>query len=78
MLASTDAGVLAFDDFDKVKVTERVGEFIFSVFDSRIRNGRPIILATNLTGEQLLRQFKSEEGPALMRRIKEYGRIFAP
>lgn len=75
---SIEADVLALDDFDKVKVTERLGEFLFSVIDARTRSGRPTIITTNLTGPKLQAQFSCEVGPALLRRIKEHGLGFAP
>lgn len=72
------AAFLAFDDLDKVKVTERVAEFLFAVTDHRMRHGLPMVITTNLNGDAFERIMPAEYGPAILRRWRESGKLIAP
>lgn len=73
-----DAPVLVFDDIDKNKITERVAEYLFAVFDARIRNELPCIITTNVTGRELDAAMPGEYGAALLRRMRQSGIGLAP
>lgn len=45
--------LLIIDDFGVERKSEAVQEMVFKVIDSRLRSGRPMILTTNYTAEEL-------------------------
>lgn len=61
--------LLIIDDLASEADTEYMGEVVQNIIDSRYRSGLPIIITTNLTGEELRR-------PADMRKQRIYSRLF--
>lgn len=78
MDSTKNAAFLAFDDLDKNTFTTRVAEFIFAVTDHRMRHGLPMIITTNLLGDDFQEVLPTEYGPPLLRRWREYGIAIAP
>jgi len=69
-LATVD--VLFFDDFGKMKFTERVESELFAVIEKRTANCLPLILTTNFTGETLEERMTLDRGVPLVRRLREF------
>lgn len=61
--------LLIIDDLASERDTEFMGELIFNIIDSRYRSGKPLIITTNLTAEELKK-------PADMRKQRIYSRLF--
>lgn len=69
----TSPHILFIDDLGKFKITPRVAEALFAIFDRRMRYKVPTIVTTNSTGDTLIKRFDDEElGAALIARMKEY------
>jgi len=64
--------ILFFDDFGKLKMTERAETELFGIVDRRCMNELPIIVTTNDTGETLEQRMTEGRGPALIRRLREF------
>lgn len=64
--------VLCFDDFGKMKLTERVESELSGLVETRIAHLKPIIVTTNFTGEALTQKMTEDRGAALVRRIREF------
>ena len=60
--------LLIIDDLASERDTEYVGEIVQNVIDARYRSGLPLIVTTNLTGEEL-------KSPADMRKKRLYSRL---
>ncbi|MBR4656566.1 MAG: ATP-binding protein [Oscillospiraceae bacterium] len=61
--------LLVIDDLAAERDTEYMGELIFSVIDGRYRSGKPLIVTTNLTAEEL----KNPDG---IRRERVFSRLY--
>lgn len=60
---------LVLDDLDKARPTEYGAEQIFSAIDSRIAEGEPLLVTTNLSSEQLAAKFPDPYGEAITSRL---------
>lgn len=61
--------LLVIDDLASERDTEYMGEIVQNIIDSRYRAGLPLIITTNLTGDELKR-------PAEIRKQRIYSRLF--
>lgn len=61
--------LLVIDDLYAERDTEYMGEMVQNIIDSRYRSGKPMIVTTNLTREELL-------NPTDIRRKRIYSRLF--
>ena len=64
--------VVFFDDLGKFKMTERVEAELFGLIEMRIANLLPVIVTTNLSGEDLKSKMTSDRGEPLVRRLREF------
>ena len=60
--------LLVVDDLAAERDTEFMNELVYTVIDARYRQGLPIIVTTNLTGEEL-------KNPAQVKRQRTYSRL---
>lgn len=61
--------LLVIDDLASERNTEYMNEIVFNIIDSRYRSGLPLIITTNLTGEELKK-------PAEISKQRIYSRLF--
>lgn len=61
--------LLVIDDLASERDTEYMQETVTSIIDARYRSGKPLIITTNLTHQELL-------GPSDMRKQRIYSRLF--
>lgn len=61
--------LLVIDDLASERNTEYMNEIVYNIIDSRYRAGLPLIITTNLTGEEL-------KHPAEISKQRVYSRIF--
>ncbi len=61
--------LLVIDDLASERDTEYMGEIVQSIIDSRYRSGKPLIITTNLTADEL-------KNPAEVRKQRIYSRLF--
>lgn len=61
--------LLVIDDLAAERDTEYMSEIVYDIIDSRYRAGLPLIVTTNLTGEEL-------QNPAEVRKQRIYSRIY--
>jgi DNA replication protein DnaC len=66
-----DVNVLAIDDIDKMKFTERMETEIFGIIDDRISNRKKTIITTNISGDELIARMPIV-GEPLVRRLREF------
>lgn len=66
---NNEIDLLVIDDLASERDTEYMGEIVQNIIDARYRSGKPIIVTTNLTGEEL-------KSPADMRKQRIYSRLF--
>lgn len=71
------ADVLFFDDWGKLKLTERVEAELFALLERRCAAEKPTIITTNDTGDTLLSRMTGNRGPALVRRLRDFCEIIA-
>lgn len=70
--------VLALDDLGKIKGAEkRVEEELFNLIDKRIANGRPLIVTTNASVDELKARFSTAIAEPLIKRLQENCTSFA-
>lgn len=71
--------MLALDDIDKDKLTERAEEALFAVFAHRCDWYLPTVITTNANGDALAAKFTATAGgPAFVRRLREHSVIVTP
>ena len=63
-----DYDLLVIDDLASERNTEYMQEFVMQIIDSRSRSGKPIIVTTNLTSQEL-------KSPADMQKQRIYSRL---
>ena len=69
--------VLVIDDLGKERLTARMESDLFAIIDERTANERATIITTNYNGTGLSDRFQnSETGAAIIRRIKDYFKIY--
>lgn len=61
--------LLVIDDLASERDTEYMGEIVQNIIDARYRSGKPLIITTNLTGNEL-------KNPAEMRKQRIYSRLY--
>jgi DNA replication protein DnaC len=61
--------LIVLDDFASERDTEYMGEIVMNVIDARYRVKKPIIIATNLSGEEF-------DNPSDVRRQRVFSRLF--
>lgn len=61
--------LLVIDDLAAERDTEFMGEIVQNIIDSRYRSGKPLIVTTNLTSEEL-------QNPADIRKQRTYSRLY--
>lgn len=72
-----NCAVLCLDDLGKERLTQRMETDLFAIIDERTNNNRPTIITTNYNGNGLQERFNnSETGSAIVRRIKDYFKIY--
>ena len=64
-----DYDLLVIDDLASERNTEYMDETVFNVIDSRERNGKPLIITTNLTSREL-------KDASNIRKARVYSRLF--
>lgn len=60
--------LLIIDDFGVERQTETMQEMVHSIIDSRLREGKPMVITTNMTGEEL-------KNPSDLRKARIYSRL---
>ena len=60
--------LLIIDDFGVERQTETMQEMVHSIIDSRLREGKPMVITTNMTGEEL-------KHPTDIRKERIYSRL---
>lgn len=69
----TVPAVLVLDDLGKSKMTQKVGEALFSLVEARTSREKPIYITTNFIGDTLSARFEDEEtSQPLLRRLREF------
>ena len=63
--------ILILDDFGKEKLTDRAGESVFDVIDSRYTHSKPVWITTNLNGQEMITKLGEDRGKAVVRRLSE-------
>jgi DNA replication protein DnaC len=63
---------LILDDLDKVRPTEFAAERVFAAIDTRITEGVPLLVTTNLGSAQLAEKFPDPFGEAITSRLAGY------
>lgn len=63
---------LVIDDIDKAKFTERVESEFYAVIEIATSHKIPIVLTTNITGQEFQALFAPNRGPAIARRLREF------
>jgi DNA replication protein DnaC len=72
-----DCAVLCIDDLGKERLTARMESDLFAIIDERTANERATIITTNYNGSGLSERFQnSETGSAIVRRLKDYFKIY--
>lgn len=61
--------LLVIDDLASERDTEYMNEIVMNIIDQRYRSGKPLIVTTNLSGEEL-------KNPADIRKQRIYSRLF--
>ncbi len=61
--------LLVIDDLAAERDTEFMGEIVQNIIDSRYRSGKPLIVTTNLTSDEL-------QNPADIRKQRTYSRLY--
>ncbi len=69
----TSAGLLVIDDLGTQKMTDWVAERLYLIVNDRYQNGLPMIVTTNLTGDELDRML----GERIMSRLSTSSRMVA-
>ncbi len=64
--------LLFFDDFGKIKLTERAEAELFGIVERRTANLLPIILTTNDDDATLAARMSDNRGAPLVRRLREF------
>lgn len=67
---------LVLDDLDKTRPTEFAAEHVFAAIDSRITEGIPLLVTTNLGSDQLEAKFPEPFGEAITSRLAGHTRPF--
>jgi len=65
-----ECDLLILDDFGKEKITDRGGEALFRVLDSRYVSGKRTWITSNFNGNELSEKI-GERGDAILRRLRE-------
>jgi len=69
--------ILCIDDLGKERLTPRMETDLFAIIDERTANQRATIITTNYNGTGLSDRFNNTEtGVAIVRRIKDYFKIY--
>ena len=72
-----DCSLLVIDDLGKERLTQRMESDLFAIIDERTSNKRSTIITTNYNGSGLSDRFSNgETGSAIIRRLKDYFRIY--
>lgn len=69
--------ILLLDDLGKGRMTDRVESELFGIVEGRNKHMRPIIVTTNMTGQELISCMSNDRGEPLMRRFRNYCEIIA-
>jgi len=73
----TNCALLVIDDLGKERLTARMESDLFAIIDERTSNKRPTIITTNYNGNGLSDRFSNgETGTAIIRRLKDYFKIY--
>jgi len=64
--------VVFFDDFGKMKFTERTEAELFAVIESRIAHKLPTMFTMNAIGKELESRFSPDRGAPFIRRLREF------
>lgn len=64
--------ILFLDDFGKGRFTDAVESHWFALLDERTERGRPIIVTTNSTSDELKARMSEDRGEPLIRRLRDY------
>jgi DNA replication protein DnaC len=76
--------VLLFDDFGKERVSptsEWATEKLYYVIDERVRRGRPMVISSNFSFEEIEQRLGNNHGPAIVSRLAghcEYFKLGGP
>ena len=63
--------VLILDDLGKEGLTERCGEWLWEIIDSRYMRRLPTWITTNMSGSKIEDRLGDDRGPAIVRRLRE-------
>jgi DNA replication protein DnaC len=64
--------IVFLDDLGKGYWTENTEALWFDLLEHRTSQGRPIIVTTNYSGQELIRGSRSEATAYAMRRLRDY------
>lgn len=66
-----DCDTLWIDDLGKETLAPWVRGIVFGILDSRMANGKPVLVTTNLTDAELVAHFGARHGAPLVARLTE-------
>lgn len=70
--ALTGRHALVLDDIDKARPTEYAAEQIFLAVDTRVTDGTPLLVTTNLAASEMATKWPDPYGPAITSRLAGY------
>ena len=67
-----ESPLLFFDDFGKLKMTDRIEAELFGLIERRMSHERPLVMTTNDTSETLAARMTPDRGEPFVRRLREW------
>ena len=70
--------ILFIDDINQTHLTPTVSKYLYQIFDKRTLAGRPILLTSQLAGDELIEKYVSKHpdlqttAEAIVRRIRDF------
>jgi DNA replication protein DnaC len=68
---------LFLDDVDKDEFTPRAQSRLFEIVEHYVSDEKPVIITSNVSGDDFRKKFSNQQGSAILRRFREYGHSIA-